>query len=200
MDFVGHDTRPLGDDDLAYAAQTLGCDVAAIKAVSAVEAPHGGFIADGRPTILFESHAFYTSTQGRFGELAGISSPRWVHDYGPGGGHQYDRLARAMEMDEEAALKSCSWGKYQIMGSNFAAAGYDTVDAFVADMCESEGYQLDAFVTFILNSTVMCDALRAHDWITFARRYNGPGQVEYYAQRIAEAYCAQRIVEAYQNV
>lgn len=188
MDFVGKDTSPLKGDDLAYAAKTLGCDVAAIKAVSAVEAPHGGFIADGRPTILFESHAFYSNTQGRFGEINGISSPSWVHDYGPGGSHQYDRLDRALQMDKEAALKSCSWGKYQIMGSNFAAAGYDSVDAFVADMCESEGYQLDAFVAFVQNNQGMWDALKAHNWQTFARLYNGPGQVEEYAGRIADAY------------
>ena len=188
MDFVGKDTSPLKDDDLAYAAKTLGCDVTAIKAVSAVEAPHGGFLSDGRCTILFESHAFFTNTAGRFGEINGISSPVWVHDYGPGGSHQYDRLARAMEMDKEAALKSCSWGKYQIMGSNFNAAGYDNVDAFVEDMCHSEGYQLDAFVAFIENNPGMWKALKARDWPTFARLYNGPGQVEIYAQRIADAY------------
>ena len=188
MDFVGKDTSPLKDDDLAYAAKTLGCDVAAIKAVSAVEAPHGGFIADGRPTILFESHAFYTNTGGRFGEINGISSPSWVHDYGPGGAHQWDRFDRAAALDRHAAMLSISIGKYQIMGSNFAAAGYDTVEAFVADMCESESYQLDAFVAFIQNNATMWNALKAHNWALFARLYNGPGQVEEYAQRIADAY------------
>lgn len=183
---LAHDV--IGPEDLADAAKTLGCDVAAIEAVSEVEAPHGGFLADGRPVILFESHAFYKNTNGRFGEVNGISSPSWVHDYGPGGAHQYDRLERAMQMDRKAALMSCSWGKYQIMGMNFSAAGYDDIEAFVKDMVENETYQLDAFVAFIENSGSLWTALKAHDWTTFALHYNGPGQVEEYAARIAEAY------------
>ncbi|MGH6796572.1 MAG: N-acetylmuramidase family protein [Methylocella sp.] len=188
MEFQGVDPGYRIDEvDLEGAAEAIGCEVQAIKAVSAVEAPHGGFLADGRPTILFESHQFWKNTNGRFGEISGISSPQWVHDYGPGGGHQYDRLTRAAAIDRQAALKSASWGKYQIMGSNFADAGYDNVEAFVADMCESEAHQLDAFVVFVQNSG--CDRfLIEKNWTGFALHYNGPGQVDAYAGRIAEAY------------
>ncbi len=92
-----------------------------------------------------------------------------------------------MALDREAALCSASWGKYQIMGSNFAEAGYDTVEAFVADMVHSEAYQLDAFVAFLQN-TGIDKHLIAKDWAAFARGYNGPGQVDAYAARIKEAY------------
>src|ERR1700676_2885283 len=94
-----------------------------------------------------------------------------------------------MLLDRDAALKSASWGKYQIMGSNFAQCGYDTVDAFVLDMCHDEGYQLDAFVAFIQNAgDTLLQSLQNKDWPTFARYYNGPGQVERYAALIADAY------------
>jgi hypothetical protein len=31
-------------------------------------------------------------------------------------------------------------------------------------------------------------ALVAKDWLSFARAYNGPGQISWYAGRLAEAY------------
>lgn len=178
----------LHPDDLAFAAEQLGCEVRAINAVSRVEAPHGGFNYDGRPVILFESHAFHTATAGLYdGTHPGISTPSWVHNYGPGGAHQYDRLYEAIALSREAALSSASWGRYQIMGSNYSEAGYDTVEAFVEDMCHSEAYQLDAFVAFLKN-TGIDQSLKAKDWRTFAGRYNGLGQIDKYAADIEAAY------------
>jgi len=44
----------LTEDDYKEAAQKLGCDVAAVKAVSEVESgPHGAFLSSGDPVILF---------------------------------------------------------------------------------------------------------------------------------------------------
>lgn len=188
MEFVSPNPARMTNQDLVEAAKTLGCEEKAIHAVSQVEAPQGGFLVDGRPTILFESHAFHTATGGKYDAAhPGISTPTWVHNYGPGGSHQYDRLAEAMALDREAALCSASWGKYQIMGENFISAGYDNVEAFVADMVHSEAYQLDAFVAFLQN-TGIDKHLIAKDWSAFARGYNGPGQVDAYASRIKEAY------------
>ncbi len=189
MEFQSSNTSPLSDAELAGAAQELGCSLADIKAVSHVEAPRGGFLPapDNRPVILFESHAFHTNTGGRYDTVhPGISQPSWVHDYGAAGAHQYDRLHEAILLNREAALKSASWGKYQIMGSNFAEAGYDNVEAFIEDMCHDEGYQLDAFVAFVQN-TGIDKALDSEDWRSFAYHYNGPGQVEVYATQIAKA-------------
>jgi len=189
MEFQSPNPSPVSDAELAGAAQALGCKLADIKAVSHVEAPRGGFLPapDNRPVILFESHAFHTNTGGRYDAThPGISTPSWEHNYGAAGAHQYDRLNEAIALDREAALKSASWGKYQIMGSNFAEAGYDNVEAFVADMCHDEGYQLDAFVAFIQNAGIQT-ALDHEDWRSFAYRYNGPGQVEVYSAMIRKA-------------
>jgi len=188
VEFQGRDTSPLSDAAFDAAAKTLGCDVASIKAVAHVEAPRGGFIPDGRPELLFESHTFHIMTAGKYDEShPGISTPSWVRNYGAGGEHQYDRLAEAISLDRAAALQSASWGKFQIMGMNYDPAGYHDVESFVQDMCESEAYQLDAFVCFLQN-TGADKFLIAHDWSSFARSYNGPGQVEFYAGQIAAAY------------
>ena len=189
MEFQSIDTSPLTTSELQDAADTLGCKLEDIQAVSHVEAPRGGLLPapDNRPVILFESHAFHTATAGVYdASHPGISTSTWVHNYGPGGAHQYDRLQEALLLDREAALKSASWGKYQIMGSNYAEAGYDNVEMFVEDMCTSEDYQLDAFVAFIQNAGIQ-KALDSEDWKSFAYRYNGPGQVEVYAEQIAKA-------------
>lgn len=180
-------TQALIEADFARAAAALGCDVPSIKAVCQVEAPKGGFLPDGQVTILFERHIFHRLTNGRFG-ISDISNPQGG-GYGAAGQHQHDKLARAVKLDRDAALKSCSWGKFQIMGFNHAAAGHPTLQGFINAMHESEGAQLDAFVAFIRNDPRMHKALRERNWSEFARRYNGPAYAEHgYHTRLAAAY------------
>ena len=72
-----------------------------------------------------------------------------------------------------AALRATSWGLGQILGSNAAGAGFQDVDTFVRMMSASEDAQLAAVAAFI-QSAGLADALRTHDWTSFARGYNGP--------------------------
>ena len=76
-DFKGAAT-PLSDADLDAAAAELGCERAVIDAVCDVESSGGGFLADRRPKILYEAHAFHTATGGRWDRTnPNISSPTW---------------------------------------------------------------------------------------------------------------------------
>jgi hypothetical protein len=93
--------------------------------------------------------------------------------YGPGGAHQYERLAAAIQLDRNAALQSASWGMGQIMGENFRAAGFSGVEDMVAAMVASENNQLLAAAKFMI-ANGMGETLRNRDWAGFARRYNGP--------------------------
>lgn len=190
--FAGAAT-PLGPDDINAVAGELGLEAALVRAVREVEAIGAGFLPDGRPKILFEAHAFYQQTGGRFGS-SNVSAPSWDRSlYGPGGAHQYDRLAMAIGLCLNAgfsrapALQAASWGAFQVMGFNFAAAGYGDIEAMVAAMVAGERGQLDAFAGFCRHESLV-DALRHHDWNRFARRYNGSGQVEHYGAAIAGAY------------
>ena len=191
-DFYGEATR-LTPDDIASAAAALGCDPAAVRAVCTVETNGGGFLADKRPKILFEAKTFHRLTGGQFdGSHPNISSPVWDRSlYGAAGAHQYDRLAEAMALDESAALKSASWGMFQLMGENFARCGHASVEDFASDMVESEGKQLDAFCDFVLTDPRLLAALRGCDWPTLARLYNGPGYADnHYDTKLAAAYAA----------
>jgi hypothetical protein len=187
-DFRGSAT-PLADDDLEKAAGLMRCERAVIDAVCDVESAGSGFLPDKRPKILFEAHVFHYLTDGRWGRShPGISSPQWNRAlYGASGAHQYDRLAEAIRLDRDAALQSTSWGRFQVLGSNYAMAGFRDVEAFVAAMCESEAAHLEAFRDYCQKRGLV-DPLRNKEWIIFARHYNGTGQVEHYAAALAGAY------------
>lgn len=165
--------------DQIAASERLGVDVAVVKAVTAVEARGSGFIRNtDLPCILFEGHWFHRFTRGvHAGRHPHLSYQTWTKKHYKGGRGEYDRLVEAIGICDEPddALKSASWGLFQIMGFNHELAGYPDVHAFVNAMAVSEGAQLDAFVSFVLAQPAMADHLRERQWAEFARRYNGPG-------------------------
>ena len=126
---------------------------------------------DRRPQILYERHIFHRLTRGQYDDR-NISDPL-PGGYGARGAHQYDRLAIAVGKDRTAALESASWGIGQVMGMNYALAGFQSVDDMVTAMSESEDKQLAAMSAFLV-STKLNGSLQAHDWTSFARGYNGP--------------------------
>ncbi|USD34642.1 MULTISPECIES: N-acetylmuramidase family protein [Vibrio] len=182
--------KGLTDEDYHDAAESLGCEVAAIKAVSEVESSGSGFFESGLPCILFEAHQFSKYSDRRFDEShPNLSSRKWDRSLYVGGEKEYDRLKQAIDLDRTAALKSASFGRYQIMGFNHQAAGYDDVETFVHDMFVAERHHLMAFVNFIKSNSKLHEAIQALDWPTFARYYNGPGYAENrYDEKLESAY------------
>jgi hypothetical protein len=184
--------RRLTPIDIARAAGVLGCEVATVEAVRAVEAgAAGGFLLDGtgRPQILFEAHRFSRETGGRFNAShPRLSVPSWDRTLYFGGAREYERLHAAIELDRKAALKAASWGLFQILGSNHKLAGYPDVESYVAAMRDSEGAHLDAFVAFC-QAAGLDVHLRALNWAGFARGYNGTGYaLNAYDVKLAAAY------------
>jgi len=172
MNFTGK-SLALSAGALADATSDLSIEAAAIWAVLSVETHGTGFLPDRRPQILFERHFFSRLTGGKFdASHPDISSPV-PGGYGASGAHQYDRLTQALSLDQDAALKSASWGLAQIMGSNCQAAGYESVLSMVNAMIDSEDNQVKALYNFISDSKLQ-PFLAAHDWTSFARGYNGP--------------------------
>lgn len=177
--------KTLTEQDYINAAKELNCEVAAIKAVAEVESLNGGFQTDGKPKILFERHKFHAFTGGKYSaENPDISNSR------PGGytSNEYARLEKASKLNRTEALKSASWGKFQIMGFNFALAGFSTLQDFINAMYKSEGDQLKAFVKFI-KANKLDDELREKRWSDFARIYNGSNfHVNKYDTKMETAY------------
>ena len=201
----------LTHEDFLWATSKLSCTIAQIRAVDEVESG-GGWFTDVRadilakdgpggfldgphlPKILFEAHIFDRETKGRFRSThPNLSSAKWNRALYVGGQGEWVRLWEAMKLDREAALKSASYGRYQIMGFNHKLAGFATVEAYVEASKKSERLQLEAFVSFIMNAG-LADELRrvsnVHaDCIPFASGYNGSGYAanEYHV-KIARAH------------
>jgi len=182
--------------DFEKAANTLNVEVAAIRAVHQVESGgRSGFLPDGRPEILFEGHCFWGQLK-----LMGMNPesfragnedilyPSWDQSFYKGKTGEYVRLNRASVINHEAALMSASWGMFQIMGFNHKLCGYDSVYKFCASMYLDSDHQLQAFVSFLLN-TKLDVPLRELKWAEFARRYNGARYEENrYDKKLEEAY------------
>jgi hypothetical protein len=187
--------RTLSDDDYQRAAQALNVEVAAIRAVAEVESAGAGILPDGRPAILYEAHIFHKETGGKHAgakDRRGIalSSPSWNRAlYGATGAPQHNRYEDARALDADAANKACSWGMFQILGQNHKACGFETSQEFVDAMWNGGApAHLDAFVAF-LKANKLDAPLRAKDWKTFARGYNGPAYAaNKYDQKMAAAY------------
>jgi len=180
-------SKILTEQDYIEAAALLKCEVAVIKAVKEVESKGSGFQADGRAVILFERHIFHRLTKGKFSkQYPDISNP----DAGGYGKYsdQYDRLAKARELDQDAALKSCSWGLFQCMGFNFSVCGYSNLTTFITAMNQSEKDHLFAFCNFVI-ANGLDDELQRKDWAGFARGYNGKNyRINKYDEKLQKAY------------
>ena len=182
--------RGISDDAHTAAATSLGVDIATIKAVADVETSGDAFDALGRPRILFERHYFHRLTSGRFDLTHARVSARSAGGYGKFSA-QYGKLEEAYALDADAALRSASWGRFQIMGDNFIAAGFSSSQAFVKAMTQSEEAQLRAFVSFVRSRSAMAEALGKKHWAAFAKAYNGPGYAKNrYDTKLAASYAS----------
>jgi hypothetical protein len=189
---------PVTLEHVETAAEMIGCEPGAIAAVAEVESHGGGFVKPGMCKILYERHIFARETQGRFN----VSHPHislWQGygpgGYGPAGEPQWKKLREAYLLDPDAALRSCSWGGYQIMGFNHRLTGSPSIRYMVQRMCESEVQHLNLFVRMILHAknTGIREALILKHWENFAFLYNGVGYKQFrYHIQIAEAYARLR--------
>ncbi|WP_432481597.1 N-acetylmuramidase domain-containing protein [Moraxella sp. ZY200743] len=166
--------------DYETAANELGVPVNVVRAFARVESRGAGFIDGRRPAMLFERHVFYRLLKAKHGKgyadkyaksHPSIVSPK-TGGY-QGGASEYVRLNFAKTIDEACACSSASWGMFQIMGENWQALGYESIDDFVMQMQTSESHQLDAFVRFIKTKKGLLDALQKGDWDKVFTLYNG---------------------------
>jgi hypothetical protein len=187
------DPRALTQADIERAAATLECERAAIQAVIEVESPHGGFLPDGRVAILFERHVFWRQLADIGWHPDGLSIPVAICSEQRGGyvggAGEYPRLALAAGYNTEAAYRSCSWGRFQIMGYHAESLGYGSAPSMAAAFTDGEAEHLRAFVRFVQLDADLLKALRARKWATFAKIYNGPAYAEnLYDAKLARAY------------
>jgi hypothetical protein len=178
-------------------SQQYSVEPAVILAIQQIESGGNGFLPDGRPKILFEGHVFWKQLE-KIGKnpqdyVAGnedILYDGWDSSKYQGGAKEYDRLERAKKIDKIAALKSASWGEFQIMGFNHATVGYGDVESFVEAMHVPNGASLKAVMEFVKNNNLLRHVQgSSKNWAAFAKGYNGPGYAKnQYDVKLAAAY------------
>jgi hypothetical protein len=178
-------------------AKKYDLEPAVILAIQSVESGNNGYLADGRPKILFEGHIFW-----RMLKAAGKNPADYVkgnedilfekqdRSKYTRGASEYVRLEKAEKIDRVAALKSASWGEFQIMGFNHKTVGYPDVDSFVESMSQPGAGQIRAVLTFMDNNKLL-PLVRGPDkkWAKFAASYNGAGyKKNQYDTKLEKAY------------
>ena len=188
--------KTLTNEQIKDLANKHGIEYAGLKAVVEVEASGKGFIGDV-PKILYEPHIMYrlltkknyiTIRNNLMKAHPNLCYPRWgTYKYGAES-IQHSRLEIASQFDRDTALESCSWGLGQVMGFHWKSLGYESLQAFINDMYESEAKQLEAMIRFIKVNGLLL-ALKNKDWVKFARGYNGSGYAKNkYHIKLANAY------------
>jgi N-acetylmuramidase len=188
-------------------AAQLDVEPRALRAIVRVEGGAEG-LSEGKPIIRLEVHHLWqrapSELRSRIDQHFRAMGPRpweghvWrrepqgeflrMHRPGADGQRQeWAALSLARSIHEVAAVEATSWGAAQILGRYWDELGYPSATAF-ADGQASEAEQLRAMALFLDKVANVVEAVRNKDWTAFARVYNGPGQVEWYAQRLAEAY------------
>lgn len=181
----------LTEADFQKAAATLGVEVAVIKAVASVETKGSAWETPGVPRILYERHIMARLLKAKGKDIKGM--PTDLVNETPGGygkySEQHGKLDRAVKIDRDCALQSCSWGMFQLMGFNYKLCGYASIQDFINAMYNSESDQLSAFVGFIKNNPKLNQAMKVKDWPAVAKLYNGADyKINAYDTKLAEAY------------
>ncbi|BFM55022.1 TPA: N-acetylmuramidase domain-containing protein [Acinetobacter baumannii] len=181
-------SKLLKESDLVEGAKRLGVPVIVIKAIAEVETLGEGYLPNGKPKILFERHRMYFYLNQKFGKTKAnalmAKHPNIVNSKTGGyhgGSAEYTRLSQAKQLDESCALQSASWGRFQLMGENWKALGYASVQEFVAQHEKSESLQFEAFLRYCETKSgkvddkdwKLIDALRQENWHVVFSLYNG---------------------------
>lgn len=181
--------------EIAKAAQGCGIEPAALLAIADVESGGTAFADfNGRrePLIRFEAHYFDRRLSDRKRAVArekGLAAPVAGAIANPKSqAARWRMLEQAAAIDAKAAYESAPWGLGQVMGAHWAWLGYADVDALVAAARSGVAGQVRLMMQYI-DKAGLRDALRNHDWVGFARAYNGPAYKQNaYHTKLATAY------------
>lgn len=175
----------LSKEDIAQIAAQVGLEYPEFAAFIDVESGGTGFIND-KIIIQFEPHWFrkYATRTGNDKDWKIVSANKVEGQIS-----EWKAFNAAYRINPHAALLSTSIGCMQIMGFNFSACGFKTVNDFW-DYCKaSEKNQIIAGAKFIQSNKKLYAALKTKDWPKVAYYYNGSNyKVNNYDVKLEKAY------------
>lgn len=181
--------------EISSVARESALNPAALLAVAWVESlgkPYAIVEGSKKPLIRWEGHYFDRLLKGSLrarARKAGLAHPKAQRVKNPRSQEaRYRMLARAMAIDAEAAIASCSWGIGQVMGSHWKKLGYASARDLMREATQSVAGQVRLMLRYVKRFGLM-DDLRRLDWSSFARGYNGPKYRKFaYDKKMARAY------------
>lgn len=170
---------------------------ASLRAVIETETSGSGFETAGQVKFLFEPHQFYKNVPPAKLQTAiaqGLAYKFWK---GPGSypktpALRWAQFQKAVALDETAAIKSASWGLGQIMGSEYAEAGYDSPQHLLVAFQKSEYEQVLGMMHLVVKRGLDIDMRKFPEIEAckhFALRYNGAAYAKNnYHNKLHDAY------------
>lgn len=172
-----------------------------IKAVAKVESGSGAYTKEGLVKILWERHLFYRYIN-KVVYFVGYKN-QYI-SYPTSGGYTLDlnensindsweKLSYAVCIDPEAALKSISIGKFQVLGKYYVEMGYKHPIDMLWDARNTEYAHYKMLANYILKVAYLKSAFLKISTLpdncrAFAKGYNGSGYAKYdYHTKIAKA-------------
>ena len=186
----------LSQNDYEEAANFLDIELPALQAVAKIESFNNGFTNSHKPTILFEGQVFWQELSKRnllnrtlstYKNIDDILYKSQTRKYYKNGDAEWERLNRAKQINEEAAICSTSYGMFQIMGFNYDVCLCTSVLEYELFNFASAKEQLLLFCKYI-HTEGLTKYLRDKNWKTFALRYNGPGYAKNKYDILLEQY------------
>lgn len=179
------------DKDYQRGAAGLGAEPLNLMAVSAIESSGENFWTLGNKQVAVirpEAHWFSHYTGHKYDQShPHISRPSWDPSVAAKSrAEAWDQFEEMAGLNHNAAIRSTSWGPFQIMGFHAETLGYDP-DQFVdeIDGPDDDG-QMDTFVSFVKADPRLLRAIRRGDWDTWETVYNGGGYGGAYARKIRD--------------
>lgn len=189
-------------------AKELGVDVEIALSVICVESGGSGFGNDNRMIIRFENHIFHTyfgskseanqkvfddhfsfNTKKRRDEhkYRASKSEEWKTSH-TSQAAEWEAFEIARQIAETEAMYSISMGAPQVMGFNFKMIGYNSVQDMFNAFCKDIRYHIMALFDFCNANGTRIQYLLTHDFLSFAKAYNGLTAPEAYEQRLKQYY------------
>lgn len=183
-------------------AQSLYVEPAALASIINVESSGSGMGLTGAAVIRLEVHLLWSKVSVEHRPLVDarfrVDGPaKWQgHKFLNAAGTwvpmhtgqvlEWVALSVAQSIDADAACRSTSWGMGQVLG-DWTHLGFKSLSEFLQAQTTVDG-QIDTMARFIKENPSLLTALKAKDWHTFARGYNGSGKVDDYAGKLAAEY------------
>lgn len=167
--------KKISNADIAELSREFGYEFASIKAIALVEGSGEGFNRNtGLILLQFEPHLFLDK---KIANGVDVQSKEWA------------AFNEAYKINPSAAIKATSWGMFQILGDKYELCGYNSPQAMLNEFKMGEYFQMRALLNYINSQKLLKNAIRAKDWKTFARWYNGVAYKRFkYDTRLAAAY------------